>query len=92
MKSPASILILLLLRITDIVFSQTVTQTVKGKIFDNETQIPLIGATVVILGTNPLLGGTTDLDGNYMSSTFAQETTSSDFVTSVPATADSTRK
>ncbi|MCJ7446216.1 MAG: carboxypeptidase-like regulatory domain-containing protein [Bacteroidales bacterium] len=52
MKSVTSILILLLLLITDTVFSQTVTQTVKGKVFDNETQTPLIGATVVVLGTS----------------------------------------
>jgi hypothetical protein len=65
MKIATSTIILLLLFITDIVFSQTVTQTVKGKVFDSETQTPLIGATVVILETIPLLGVTTDLDGNY---------------------------
>jgi len=46
MKIASSTIILLLLLITEIVFSQTVTQTVKGKVFDNETQTPLIGATV----------------------------------------------
>ena len=47
------------------VFSQTITQTVKGEVSDEETKTPLIGATVVVLGTNPLLGVTTDLNGNF---------------------------
>ena len=47
------------------VFSQTVTQMVKGKVVDNETQVALPGANVVILGTNPLLGVASDIDGNY---------------------------
>ena len=42
------------------------TQTVKGKITDRETQIPLPGATVIVLGTEPLQGAVTDLDGNYI--------------------------
>ena len=65
MKISTRIIILLLLFITDFAFSQTVTQTVKGKVFDSETQTPLIGATVVVLDIYPLLGATTDLDGNY---------------------------
>lgn len=65
MKGVISILILLLLLITDIVSPQVVIQTVKGKVFDSETQTPLIGATVMVLGTSPLLGMATDLDGNY---------------------------
>ncbi len=65
MKIVARTISLLLLFVANIAFSQNVTQTVKGKVFDNETQVPLIGATVVVLGTNPLLGVITDLDGNY---------------------------
>ncbi len=65
MKLTTNISTLLFLFIANIVFSQTVTQTVKGKVFDNETQIPLIGATVVILGTDPIIGTTADLEGNY---------------------------
>lgn len=47
-------------------FSQTVLQTVRGLVYDNETQTPLIGASVVITGTNPLLGASTNLTGNYI--------------------------
>lgn len=46
-------------------FTQTITQTVKGEVTDNESKTRLIGATVMVLGTNPLLGVTTDLDGNF---------------------------
>ncbi len=42
-----------------------VSQTVKGNIFDIETNIPLIGATITLLETNPLKGAVTDLDGNF---------------------------
>jgi hypothetical protein len=41
-------------------------QKVKGNIFDIESNTPLIGATVFIMGTNPAKGSVTDLDGNYM--------------------------
>ncbi|MDD4776994.1 MAG: TonB-dependent receptor [Fermentimonas sp.] len=41
-------------------------QTVKGKVFDIDTHEPLIGAAVVILESEPLLGGTTNSDGNFL--------------------------
>ncbi|MDB4303314.1 TonB-dependent receptor [Desulfosarcina sp.] len=46
-------------------FSQEFTQTIKGKIVDVDTEIPLPGATVVILGTDPLIGASADVDGYY---------------------------
>ncbi|MCF8381442.1 MAG: TonB-dependent receptor [Bacteroidales bacterium] len=58
-------LILASLLIGQNTFSQTLTQTLKGKILDNETQAPLLGATVVILNSDPLLGVITDFEGNY---------------------------
>src|ERR1035437_5314755 len=45
--------------------SQTLTQTIKGKVFDIESQITLPGANVIVLGTTPLLGSTTNADGNF---------------------------
>jgi hypothetical protein len=65
MKTVIRIFILILLFIPKTGFSQTVVQSVKGLVFDNETQTPLIGATVVITGSKPLLGASTDLTGNY---------------------------
>jgi hypothetical protein len=40
------------------------TQTVRGKIIDQDSQIPLIGATIQLLSNNPI-GTTTDLDGKF---------------------------
>lgn len=41
------------------------TQVVKGTVRDKDSQTPLPGATIIIESTNPALGGTTDLDGNF---------------------------
>jgi len=40
-------------------------QTVRGTICDNDTKLPLIGAIVVVLGSDPLVGATTDVDGGF---------------------------
>lgn len=47
------------------VMAQGLTQTIKGRIVDTDTEIPLPGATVVVLDSDPLLGGTTDAEGYY---------------------------
>ena len=46
-------------------FSQTITQTVKGKVFDKTTQETLIGATIILVNSDPLVGTTTELDGEF---------------------------
>ncbi len=43
-------------------FAQT-TQNVKGTVLDNQSEIPLIGATIELLGTNN--GTVTDVDGYF---------------------------
>ena len=45
---------------------QIYTQTIKGTITDAETQITLPGANIVVTDTDPLIGATSDLDGNYI--------------------------
>jgi len=45
--------------------AQTITQTVKGTIIDQANELPLPGATVVILHTEPLLGAASDANGNF---------------------------
>ncbi|MEX2639755.1 MAG: TonB-dependent receptor [Balneolales bacterium] len=47
-------------------YSQSITQSIKGNVYDSETQSPLVGATVLILDTDPLLGTSTDLEGNFV--------------------------
>ena len=45
--------------------AQELTQTIKGQVVDTDTEIPLPGATVVVLDTDPLLGGSADTDGFF---------------------------
>ncbi len=46
-------------------FSQNLTQTIKGAVTDLDSQVPLPGATVMIIGTDPVIGTVTDADGNF---------------------------
>jgi len=48
------------------IWAQNISQTIKGRIFDVESQSPIPLAAVVILNTNPQLGVVTDLSGNFM--------------------------
>lgn len=41
------------------------TQTIRGQITDADTEMPLIGATIVLLENEESYGSTTDIDGNY---------------------------
>jgi hypothetical protein len=41
------------------------TQTIRGRIIDQQAKSPLIGASVFVPETEPLLGGTTDTDGYF---------------------------
>ena len=40
-------------------------QTIKGVIIDKQSAYPLIGASVIIADSDPLLGSTTDIDGIF---------------------------
>jgi hypothetical protein len=41
------------------------TQTIRGVALDGLTELPLPGVTVIILGSDPLIGTTTDIDGHF---------------------------
>src|SRR5690606_18549929 len=41
------------------------TQTIRGKLTDEQSESPLIGANVILVGSNPFIGSSTDLDGNF---------------------------
>jgi len=47
------------------VFSQDLTQTVKGKIIDADTKVTLPGANIVVVGAETSLGASSDMDGNF---------------------------
>ena len=44
---------------------QTLTQTVKGKVIDRESKIPLIGVSVVLQNSRPYLGAISDANGMF---------------------------
>ena len=50
---------------TAAVSAQPATQSVRGTITDADTRQPLIGATVLLLGSDPLIGATTDVEGRF---------------------------
>lgn len=45
--------------------AQDLMQTVRGKVMDQDSRAPLPGANVVIIGSNPLLGASTDINGEF---------------------------
>jgi hypothetical protein len=45
--------------------AQEVTQSLKGRIIDQQSKSPIIGANVIIVDSKPLKGASTDVDGYY---------------------------
>ncbi|MFN0037515.1 MAG: TonB-dependent receptor [Saprospiraceae bacterium] len=65
MKQKSSLTALFIAFFGSIVFGQNLTQTVRGTILDADSKLPLIGAQVVLLGSEPKKGANTDLEGNF---------------------------
>jgi len=47
-------------------FSQNVAQTVKGKILDKITHEPIVGANIILLDSQPLVGTISNIDGDFV--------------------------
>ncbi len=60
----ATISILFIL-INHIIYSQDLTQTIRGKVVDSQTEASLVGAVVIIENTDPVQGARTDIEGNF---------------------------
>ena len=43
----------------------TYYQTVRGTVIDQDAKSPLIGANVILVGTDPIIGTSTDANGNF---------------------------
>ncbi|PKL88341.1 MAG: TonB-dependent receptor [Ignavibacteriae bacterium HGW-Ignavibacteriae-2] len=56
---------LIIVMFTTLAFSQKLTQTVRGTIIDTDTKLPLIGTNILIVGTDPAIGTTTDINGSF---------------------------
>ncbi len=46
--------------------AQNIEQNIRGSLIDTESKVPLIGANVTVMTTDPIKGTTTDLDGNFI--------------------------
>jgi len=46
-------------------FSQNLTQTIRGTVIDKQTLQPIIGARVVLLESNPVIGAVTNIEGQF---------------------------
>lgn len=55
----------LILNFPPTILAQEITQTIKGTVFDNETNTPLIVATVIVKQSNPISGTVTDVHGQF---------------------------
>ena len=60
-----SLLISLLLLVKNITFSQELTSVIKGAVTDKESQASLIGVNIILIGSDPLIGTTTDINGEF---------------------------
>ncbi len=50
---------------TGLLWAQPLTQTIKGKVLDQDTQAPLIGANIIVKNSTPVRGATTDSEGAF---------------------------
>jgi hypothetical protein len=57
----------LLIYMVNAVYSQEfITQTIRGKVIDETTGYGLIGANVIVQESDPILGTTTDVHGEFV--------------------------
>jgi len=66
LRSVLSFITFLIMLFMGEVIAQGNTQTIRGTILDTDTRQPLIGATVMVVGSDPILGATTDFDGKFV--------------------------
>ena len=57
--------IISILCFSNLLFSQIVTQTIKGNVFDKITKEPIIGANIVLLDSEPVKGTVTNIEGEF---------------------------
>ena len=65
MRTTVAIFLIILFLSAANINGQVLQQTIRGTIVDQESMTPLPGATVVIDGSDPLLGTTTDIEGIF---------------------------
>ncbi|PLX16823.1 MAG: hypothetical protein C0597_07675, partial [Marinilabiliales bacterium] len=58
-------LVLLVFQNTQAFESNMQTQTIRGKVIDQDSKSPLIGANIIILNSDPIRGTSSDADGYF---------------------------
>ncbi|MGZ4099882.1 MAG: TonB-dependent receptor, partial [Bacteroidia bacterium] len=56
---------IILLLFTSKLFSQTITQTIKGVVVDKQSQVPLPGVIIQVMNSDPPIGAATDENGEF---------------------------
>lgn len=56
---------LILVMYSTMAITQQLSQTVRGTILDSDSKSPIVGSTIMIVGTNPVIGTVSDLNGNF---------------------------
>lgn len=46
--------------------AQTITQNIRGTVVDKVSQSPIIGANVIVLNVNPIIGAATNVNGSFV--------------------------
>lgn len=46
--------------------AQTITQNIRGTVVDKVSQSPIIGANVIVLNVNPIIGSATNVNGSFV--------------------------
>lgn len=65
MKSLKLILLFVVLSFSNYISAQMLTQTIRGNIYDEDGKFPLIGANIIILGSDPIKGAVTNVNGEF---------------------------
>lgn len=58
-------LIFLFLAFAGMAQEQKPTQTIRGTLVDQQSEAPLIGANIIVVGSDPFIGASTDIDGQF---------------------------
>lgn len=65
MKASNVLFLILISGALNCLYAQKFTQTIKGKIIDKQSQIALPGANIIVVGSNPVIGAASDMDGYF---------------------------
>tara|TARA_Y100000782_G_C10187832_1_gene267904 strand:- start:7034 stop:9430 length:2397 start_codon:yes stop_codon:yes gene_type:complete len=65
MKMKSVLFLVIFIVFPFLLWAQIPTQVIRGKVIDEDTQQPLIGANVQVLDSDPFIGTVTDLEGTF---------------------------